>query len=233
MVRYLEDSGQIDETLIIFTSDHGDYLGDHWLGEKELFHDQSSRVPLIVVDPSAKADATRGTVSQALTEAIDLAPKFVDYLSGHVPDHILEGHSLLPGIRGEKAESRDYVISEYDYAARPYLRHLSPDAKSCGLTMIFDGRWKMIWVEGLRPMLYDLETDPDEFHDLGASAQHQDEIARLSGELFGWARRQHSRVTISDEKIDTVLCKDDAAYGLYLAFWDEDELREWSRQQHE
>ncbi|MCD1636195.1 hypothetical protein K7H91_20760 [Martelella mediterranea] len=70
-------------------------------------------------------------------------------------------------------------------------------------------------------------------NDLGASAQHQDEIARLSGELFGWARRQHSRTTISDEKIDTVLCKDDAAYGVYLGFCDQGALREWSQQQAE
>jgi|TARA_B110000208_G_scaffold191514_1_gene258652 arylsulfatase A-like enzyme len=231
IVKYLEDSGQTDETLIVFTSDHGDYLGDHWLGEKELFHDQSSRVPLIIFDPSKAADETRGTVNPNLTEAIDLVPTFVDYMGGHIPDHILEGHSLLPALHGDLTPKRSYAISEYDYSARPHLRHLSPDAKSCGLTMVFDGHWKLIWVEGHRPMLYDLEIDPEEYHDLGASPAHQDQVQRLSRLLFDWARKQHSRVTISDEKIDTALCKDDAAYGVYLGFWDEDELTAW-KQEH-
>ena len=50
---------QIDDH---FTSDHSDYVGDHWLGEKELFHEQAARIPLIVYDPDAEADATRGRV---------------------------------------------------------------------------------------------------------------------------------------------------------------------------
>lgn len=231
IVAYLERTGQADETMIVFTSDHGDYLGDHWLGEKELFHDASSRIPLIVVDPSRDADATRGQVHAGLTEAIDLVPTLVEFMGGMAPDHILEGHSLLPTLHGKQQPERDYAISEYDYSARPYLRHLSPDTKSCKLTMIFDGRWKLIWVEGYRPMLYDLHSDPKELRDLGASNDHRDQVERLSQMLFGWARKQHNRVTISDEKIDTVMCKDDAAYGVYLGFWDDDELEEWQSKQ--
>ena len=227
LVRYLEDSGQSDEVLIVFTSDHGDYLGDHWLGEKELFHDASARIPLIVMDPSGAADATRGTVNHDLTEAIDLVPTFVEWLGGKVPDHILEGYSLLPALHGQCAVPRAFAVSEYDYSARPHLRHLSPDAKHCGLTMIFDGRWKLVWVEGHRPMLYDLETDPDEFHDLGDSPAHQPQVKRLTRLMFQWTRRQHNRVTISDERIDQVLSKDDAAYGVYLGFWDEAERDDW------
>ena len=227
LMSYLEESGQSEETLIVFTSDHGDYLGDHWMGEKELFHDQSARIPMIIVDPGARADATRGKLITNLTEAIDIAPTFIEYFGGKVPDHILEGRSLLPAIHGTAVQPRDYVISEYDYSTRPHLRHLSPNAKSCLLTMIFDGRWKMIWVEGHRPMLYDLQTDPDEFIDLGADKQHAGEIARLTSTMFSWSRRQHNRVTISDETIDSDMCHDDAVDGVYLGFWDDDELDAW------
>ena len=45
------------------------------------------------------------------------------------------------------------------HSARAYLRHLSPDIKSCALTMVYDGRWKMVWVEGHRPMLFDQQID--------------------------------------------------------------------------
>ncbi len=91
LMRFLEARGLLEDTMIVFTSDHGDYLGDHWMGEKDLFHDQSAKIPLIVIDPSREADATRGSVSDALVEAIDLAPTFIEYFGGTPPGHILEG----------------------------------------------------------------------------------------------------------------------------------------------
>ena len=57
LMRFLEERGLLDTTMIVFTSDHGDYLGDHWMGEKDLFHEQSAKIPLIVIDPSPEADA--------------------------------------------------------------------------------------------------------------------------------------------------------------------------------
>jgi len=62
LMNFLEQRGLLDTTMIVFTSDHGDYLGDHWMGEKDLFHEQSAKIPLIVIDPSSTADSTRGTV---------------------------------------------------------------------------------------------------------------------------------------------------------------------------
>ena len=52
LFKYLKESGEMDNTIIVLTSDHGDYLGDHWLGEKDLFHAQSVKVPLIIYDRS-------------------------------------------------------------------------------------------------------------------------------------------------------------------------------------
>ncbi|MGI9493441.1 MAG: sulfatase-like hydrolase/transferase, partial [Geminicoccaceae bacterium] len=62
LFAWMEEIGIAEDTMIVFTSDHGDYLGDHWLGEKELFHECSVRVPLIIHDPRPEADATRGSV---------------------------------------------------------------------------------------------------------------------------------------------------------------------------
>ncbi len=103
LMKFLEARGLTDSTMIVFTSDHGDYLGDHWMGEKDLFHDQSAKIPLIVIDPSKEADATRGSVCDALVEGIDLAPTFIDYFGGTPPDHILEGRSLMPLLHGQEA----------------------------------------------------------------------------------------------------------------------------------
>ena len=102
LFEYLEKSGRMDDTMIVITSDHGDYLGDHWLGEKGMFHDASAKIPLIIYDPSSECDGGRGTVCDELVESIDLAATFVEFAGGDVPDHIIEGHSLMPFLRGEQ-----------------------------------------------------------------------------------------------------------------------------------
>ena len=71
---HLKKLGRFDDTLILFTSDHGDFLGDHWLGEKEMFYEEAQRVPFIVYDPDPAADATRGTVDERFVEAVDVVP---------------------------------------------------------------------------------------------------------------------------------------------------------------
>ena len=100
LFQAMEDQGRMDDTLIVFTSDHGDYLGDHWLGEKELFHEAIVRVPMIVRDPSPAADAARGTVDDRLIEAIDLVPTFIEAAGGTPPAHLMDGRSLLGALRG-------------------------------------------------------------------------------------------------------------------------------------
>ena len=202
LLDYLETSGRLNETMIVLTSDHGDYLGDHWLGEKDLFHEPSVKVPLIVFDPRSAANPSRGTTCDALVESIDLAATFVEAAGGQVPDHIIEGRSLSPWLHGEKPDWRDFVISEYDYSAKPECELLGVKPRDARLFMVFDGRWKMIHAEGgFRPMLFDLQTDPDEFHDLAKSDTHQTEIDRLYGLLANWGRRMSQRVTKSDADI--------------------------------
>ena len=80
----LNSMGLIDSTLIIFTSDHGDYLGDHWLGEKDLFHEPSVRIPLIVYDPDSSAKESRGSLNEDFVEAIDILPTIVEFAGGEV-----------------------------------------------------------------------------------------------------------------------------------------------------
>ena len=172
---HLRNSGEIENTIIVITSDHGDYLGDHWLGEKDLFHEQSVKVPLIIHDPSPEADSTRGTVCEALVESIDLAPTFVEMAGGTPKDEILEGRSLVPFIHGTSAgEWRDYVISEYDYSITPMSARLGVSPKDARLFMMRDERWKMMHSEGgFPPMLFDMQKDPNEMVDLGRDPAYE------------------------------------------------------------
>ena len=226
LMAFLETRGLLDTTMIVFTSDHGDYLGDHWMGEKDLFHDQSARIPLIVIDPSREADGTRGTVSDALVEAIDLAPTFIEYFGGKVPDHILEGRSLMPLLRGAApADWRKVAFSEYDYCMQDVRLKLNQPIEQCRLFMAFDGRWKYVQASGFRPMLYDLDSDPQEFVDRGEDPSCADVIARLQAALFDWALHPKMHITTPNAKI--------AAYaenqlqvknGVLIGIWDEAEL---------
>ncbi|WP_319824942.1 sulfatase-like hydrolase/transferase [Thalassovita sp.] len=203
LLDHLESTGQMDDTMIVLTSDHGDYLGDHWLGEKDFFHEAAVKIPLIIFDPRPEADSTRGTTCDALVEAIDLAATFVEAAGGEVPDHIIEGRSLMPWLHGEEPiDWREYVISEYDYSVTPRCQALGVIPRDARIFMVFDGRWKLIHFEGgFRPMLFDLATDPEEFTDLGADLTHQEQISRLYDHLGAWGRRMAQRVTVSDHDI--------------------------------
>ena len=230
---FLAERRLLDSTMIVFTSDHGDYLGDHWLGEKELFHEPSVGIPLIICDPDARADATRGTVCGNLVEAIDLAPTFLDVFGGWPQPHQLDGRSLRPLLFGETpADWRRHVVSEYDYAFQDARIALGTRPIDCWLRMIFDGRWKYIHAEGFRPMLFDLESDPDEFIDLGADPALEPVRARLHEALFAWARRPRQRVTVSDAMLETtpvqrrvaesgvlIGYRDEADYAADIAQW--------------
>ena len=230
LMAFLEARGDLSTTTIVFTADHGDYLGDHWLGEKDLFHECSVRVPLIIADPSPAADATRGTTCDALVEAIDLAPTFVENFGGTPAPNVMEGRSLLPLLRGESPIWRQYAFSEYDYAMQDARATLGRGVDECRLFMVFDGRWKYIHAQGFRPMLYDLQTDPNEFHDLGADPVHAAERARLKDALFDWALRDHNRITMPNARIAGYTRAAQLKAGILIGYWDEAELAQARRE---
>ena len=227
LFAFLEETGRMADTMIVITSDHGDYLGDHWLGEKDMFHDCSVKVPLIVYDPSPAADATRGTTCDALVEAIDLTATFIDFAGGEVPGHIVEGRSLMPFLHGQAPEVwRDFAISEYDYSVRPFARTLVRDSRDARLFMVTDHRWKFIHAEGgFRPMLFDMAQDPEEFFDLGDSADHAEIIALMYDRLGRWGRRMSQRVTRSEADIAAMSGKSQRK-GVLLGLYDRSEVSE-------
>ena len=201
----LEETGAIKDTMIVLTSDHGDYLGDHWLGEKDMLHDPSVKIPMIIYDPRPEADATRGTTCDALVESIDLAPTFLEVAGGEPAGHILEGRSLIPLLHGQAPAWRQAVISEYDYSLTPMRQALNLSNADARLFMVFDGRHKLIHAEGgFRPMLFDLQTDPEELVDLGADPAQAPVIDALYAHLNAWGRRLAQRVTKSDADLQAM-----------------------------
>lgn len=228
LFRFMDERGLMDDTMIVFTSDHGDYLGDHWMGEKDMFHEPIIRAPLIVYDPDARADATRGTRCNALVEAIDLAPTFLDACGGVAVPHVMDGRSLRPLLFGQRpGDWRTHVVCEYDYAFQDSRIELGTPSRSAWLRMISDGRWKYVLAEGFRPMLFDMASDPNEFVDLGASPDHESERHRLHEALFRWARQPRQRVTIPDGAIETMEIQPRISEGgILIGYWDEEDLAE-------
>ncbi len=226
LFAYMTEQGLMDNTMIVFTSDHGDYLGDHWMGEKDLFHDPVVRVPLIIYDPDARADVTRGTRSDALVEAIDIAPTFLEVCGGAPVPHVLDGRSVRPLLFGETpADWRDHVVCEYDFSFQDSRIALGTPSREAWMRMVFDGRWKYVLVENYRPMLFDLKSDPNEFDDLGADPAYEAERARLHELLFRWARKPRQRATVADAAIESTEVQARIAEGgILIGYWDEEDL---------
>ncbi len=222
---WMEQTGRMDDTMIVLTSDHGDFLGDHWMGEKTFFHDTSTKMPLIIYDPSPEADATRDMVSDALVESIDLAPTFVEVAGGDVASHVLEGHSLLPILHGQAQElPRGVVICEYDYSASPIAERINASVRDAVMFMVANKRWKLIHCEGgHRPILFDLENDPEELVDLGDSEDHTEVIGEMYDHLFAWARRPSQRTTRSEQQLIEMRTKS-RGRGIVLGIYDENDM---------
>ena len=164
IIEALEATGQREDTVIVFTSDHGEMLGDHGLIQKGCrFYEGLVRVPLIWSWLGHFAADVR---SDALVELRDIAPTLLELAGLPLPDY-MNGQSLLPILTGRRSpeKHRDYVRCEYMDAL---------DLAHAAATMYYDGRYKIVVYHSHDlGELYDLLDDPDEFNDLWDSAAHQ------------------------------------------------------------
>ena len=154
----LKKTGQLHDTIVIFTSDHGELLGDHGLLSKGCrFFESLVHVPLIISWPG---HFKKGMRSDALVELVDLAPTLLDALGLPLPQ-CMHGKSLVPILCGDVDPHyhKPSVISEYNDAL--------PLPNSSHGTMYFNGRYKTIVYHGTDlGEFYDLEVDPGEFNNL-------------------------------------------------------------------
>jgi arylsulfatase A-like enzyme len=181
ILDHLEATGQRENTMVVFMSDHGEMLGDHGLVLKGCrFYEGLVRVPLIVSWPGQLA---QGVVSEALVELMDLAPTFYEAVGAEVPYYV-QGRSLLPVLKGETEAHREFVRCEF-YGAIDF-----PDQTHA--TMYRDRRWKLVSYHGKDLYeLYDLENDPWEHRNLADEAEYQAVKWALVGKSFDATARAH------------------------------------------
>jgi arylsulfatase A-like enzyme len=176
ILEALEKRGWMDETLILFTSDHGDMLGDHNLWRKSYAYEPSARIPMLLRWPAAG----RGKLAAQPVELRDVLPTLLD-VAGKPAPRPLDGRSLLAAARG--AEWRPFLDLEHDVC-------YSPENHWNALT---DGRWKYIFhAQDGREQLFHLERDPHEMSDLAGDAAH-------AGELRQWRQRLVEHLAVRGE----------------------------------
>jgi arylsulfatase A-like enzyme len=184
----LKDTGQWGNTLIVFTSDHGECLGDHYLVGKGHFFDKAMHVPCIIRDPRPESDAARGTQLHHLVESIDLGPTVLEWLGVEVPDRF-QGRSLLGALRGDPSHRpRTEIFYEFDY--RTSARYFDPqtDMDKHLLWVVRDREFKYVQFadEAVPPLLFDLRQDPDEFDDLAGRPEYLPTVLKYCQKLLRW-----------------------------------------------
>jgi choline-sulfatase len=187
VLQALEQSGQADNTLVVYLADHGYLLGQHGRFEKHCGFEPAVRVPLIVRLPGRTG---AGTTASTMVQTIDLAPTILELCGITVPGRI-QGKSFAPTLRNPRTPHRDHVVIEYSENAEAYIR---------------TDRWKFIYCAGNRERkdgyvtanptpgrtvrMYDVLEDPEELNDLSAKREHADPVEAFTRQLT-----EHLRTT--------------------------------------
>ncbi len=204
LVAALKADGAWEQTLIIFTSDHGEQLGDHWLLGKSGYFDQSYHIPLIVRDPRDRAEGTRGLVRREFTEHVDILPTLLDWV-GLPADPASDGRSLTPLLeRGAPAQGwRDAAHWEFDFrdpTDDDVETALDLPQHACNLSVLRDHNYKYVHFAGLPPLLFDLQEDPDELFNRAEDPALLSVRLEYAERLLSW-RARHLDQTLTHVKL--------------------------------
>jgi len=168
LLDVLEERGMRDETIVVFTADHGLAIGSHGLLGKQNLYEHSMRTPLLVTGPGFP----RGR-SEALVYLLDLFPTLCSAAGIDVPSGV-EGRDLGPLVRGERRAVRDTLFTAYEDVQRA----------------VTDGPWKLIFYPKIAyTQLFHLTEDPGELRDLGSDPAYRERVESLLHVLEQWHHR--------------------------------------------
>jgi arylsulfatase len=201
IVEALKKADVYDDTLIVFTSDHGDFSSAYGIiGKSWCMDDRLMRVPLIVSHPDFR---NVPQVSSELNENVDILPTIMDYCDLKIPLSV-QGKSMLPLIEGRSTTHKDAVFAyNYFYNAETHLTK----------TMIRCERWKLVEANDFKGELYDMENDPRETNNLIDQPEYATLIADLRTKILRW-HIDNSGTTVTDNAIEK-------CWEVYSNFYDE------------
>ena len=170
----LDRRGLLEETLIVFTSDHGDMTGDQNLWRKSYAYQPSSHIPMLMRWPKGLLSAERGRTMPQPVELRDVLPTFLE-AAGASPSRPIDGRSLFSLVKSGGQGWREFIDLEHDVCYSP-VNHWNA---------LTDGRWKYIFhaLDG-EEQLFHLESDPHELQDLAGDASREGELRRWRGRLI-------------------------------------------------
>lgn len=176
VLRALDDLGQRENTLVIYSTDHGDFCGGHGQMDKHFaMYDDIYRVPLILRWPGS---LPAGRIcDEFVSHEIDLATTIAQLCTGQTPARF-QGVDLLPVARAERGTGRSDIFAQYQ-------------GTQFGLyteRMVRDRKWKYVWNLTDFDELYDLESDPAELNNLAQDERYRDQLMRLRGRLLEWMK---------------------------------------------
>ena len=187
----LERTGVSDNTIVVFTSEHGDMMGDHGMLEKRSFFEEASRVPLLMRVPWLSKGSTRipGSVGH-----IDLVPTLLD-LSGHEVPRNLQGKSLQPAMAGVEDLGDNDVFIQWNGSSDEIQDRFLGSAEINRMlalpwrSVVTSDRWKLNLCAGDQCELYDLNSDPYEMNNLFDYPAHKDRVRDMAARIRMWQQR--------------------------------------------
>ena len=200
IIKYLKKMNLYDDTVIIFSTDHGDMIGSHRIFNKGFqMYEETHRIPLIVRDPDS---STPGDVINSFVSHVDLFDTICDY-ANISNDTKTDGFSLTGLSNDQNNNARDSIFSEF-HGYEPCLT---------SIRMVRTKQWKYVYNPFSVDELYDVESDPHEIHNLAPRIGHKAVLKRMKERMIEWmratdddlGRKSRGRV----DSFDLVFSKDD------------------------
>ena len=196
LLRHLEELGLADDTIVIFTSDHGEMLGDHGLAQKQVPYEASIRIPFIVRWPKVTQS---GQTSADLVTLLDLFPTLIDALDLPYAGNIasLAGKSLYHSVKNSDTSITARCLSTN--RNRIFIDLYS--GKNRWIAVRTHDKKYVAWASGGREEFYDLVSDPNEHHNL--ADQQPEQAAQFRAEVINWERANGLSDTLDEDKLKT------------------------------
>jgi arylsulfatase A-like enzyme len=186
LIEQLKANGQMENTVIIFLSDNGYFLGNHGLGNKLTMHEESVHVPMFIYWDKLEK---KGRHSDALVSSVDILPTMLDLAGLNIPGY-LHGSSLKPVLSNTSSQIHDYVVSESVGVGGEL---------GTGHRMVRTKKWKYILSDVNDEALINLENDPYELNNLIGDIEHQEKLLPLKSYFKNWKNLVGDRKPIPDD----------------------------------
>jgi arylsulfatase A-like enzyme len=193
----LESLGLSENTIVVYTSDHGDMMGAHRMVAKGVMYEEAVRIPFLLKDP--RMNTSQRVIGERVSQ-IDIVPTLLDLMGHEVPGY-LEGKSLVPALKGKEFPSEDIFIewnSDMDYRVRNWADRDVTEADSLQWagnpsirTVISREGWKLSLSNRDKSQLFDLNEDPLEINNLFYKEEYEHIIKDLAGKIRNWQNVTH------------------------------------------